>query len=481
MQKWIGLGAILLLLSACQSKSNSVSQLPKPSDGKMSFEAPRTLDPSDQLSDLLNHAIVTCEDGKCPEGVATLLNWEPSKGPIVMTYECTAFLVSTTIAATNSHCIPDLVKQHPELCATYVGLKFPAQNDKPTEGVACDRLIQASDIPPEDTELKVKFVDFAFIRLNRVVKRNSFVLSREGVKDETSLTLYSSDPEAKRILPDKTEDPNMYLTIRKKICVSKQNTILLPQYSVDNADFVVGLGSACTVRKGNSGSPAMTDEGRVVAIFYSGDTHAVDRIGDYLHSIDGTGDTKPFARNGFFVNLACLNVAKEVGLAPKPADCLSRDQRQKTSTTLAIANTVKDENDEIHRVSEEWQESAPKMFRYRPNWDMPDDPSKRQIVTMDYQLKCLYPKEYWPSIDPTASDNRLTVKYTSRVLVFQYQLDNDGRRKKMKISDQTRHISLSIDAALVGTSDSVVGTKVVDGVSASFSTHWCSKEEIAMR
>lgn len=481
MRNWIGVGAVLLLVSACQNKSNSVSRIPSPSGSTMQFQMPRTLESSDQLNFIFNQTIVTCEDGKCPEGVGTFLAWEPFSETKVNGFDCTAFLVSSTIAATNSHCVPDRVKQHPELCATYVGLKFPAQNNKPTESVACDRLIQASEIPPGDVEMKFALVDFAFIRLQHEIKREVFVVARDGVKDETPLTVYSSDPPHEVAASKKKEEKARIYTIRKKTCVSKQNTILLPQYSTDVSNFVLGLNSACSFEKGNSGAPAINSDGEVAAILFAQDPTAVERIKDFLKSIDGTGDPQVFAHNAYFVNFACLNVAKEVALAPMSGECSGREQKQKANEEQELKNSVKDENEEISRVGAEWFKAAPKILRYFPVRNISDDPHRRRTITMDYQLECLLPKDYWALIQPSTSDNRLVVKYTSRLLVYQVQLDSNGRKKEVKITDKSPQITITIDASLVGTSDSVVGTKVVDGVSSSFSTHWCSGPEITSR
>jgi hypothetical protein len=282
---------------------------------------------SAQLTDLLNLSVVTCEGGTgaCLEGVGSVLTWAPDeKRPNhIWTKQCTGFLVTSDIIATDSHCIPSAVRQHPELCSTYVGIKFPALGNHATEAQTCAQLIQASEIPNVDLEKKVwvRFLDYAFFRLQLLSKRQPLILSRRGVKNDAPLTVYVSDPVT--VKKPGSQDRRIYTVIRKRQCESKQGTVAFADYDNDFADFVLGLGDKCRFAKGNSGSPALDDSGKVVALLFAKSSGLSDEVKQYLQKNGVTGQPEKFANNGFFINFSCLDTAKEVGLGPKASAVIS--------------------------------------------------------------------------------------------------------------------------------------------------------------
>jgi len=277
------LGIVLLsciyLLSACGGGSANSTNYPVslvPTDGQT------------RSKELLDQATVSCGDSTCPTEVALL-----AMGTKSMAGSCTSFLISPTLALTNSHCIPPEVRAKTQKPIDTMRLLFPATADSSARTVTVAEVIFFSKINPEDKmHIVGKLPDYALLRLNESVDERGYLeLSREGVPDNFALSAYSVTP---------TSDTAIAGTLGKHACESMMGSAIQPSY--ENVFTSVISFSGCEIKHGNSGSPLVDANGKVRAILQA----SVDK-----NMEDITAETYGVFDDDFLnlaTNISCLNL-----------------------------------------------------------------------------------------------------------------------------------------------------------------------------
>ena len=227
----------------------------------------------------------TCaSEGECPGGVALLLG-KKQDGEMD---RCSSFLINSRTLVTNRHCIPEDLQDRALSCAGRLTAVFPKTPRFASERAECEAIISISK---SVEEFPTGQPDYAVIRLNRPVKRPIFQISREGLPNRTKLATYSFDP---------VSGSPVKAILRKKFCESLQNTDLIPGYSDALSPVASFIG--CQIIRGNSGSVAVDDQGRVRAIVHA--TWPMEK--NYV----------PFS---VMTNMACVELPP--GFAPRDSRC----------------------------------------------------------------------------------------------------------------------------------------------------------------
>jgi hypothetical protein len=196
---------------------------------------------------------VTCfSDQDCNPSVAMLAAvWTTPRFQVSV---CTGFMVAPDILATNSHCLPVDLDQGGVSCSDRLYVFFPTANGYTEERAECDTVISSTGhnekFPPKQ--------DLAFVKLKAPTSRPALQLSRDGFADKAQVRLV-------KVNPSKGEGGNYDVGSMQTVdCYAEQHSTRLPTFD-DNHSPLVALGT-CEVVGGNSGSPVLDSQGRVVGI-----------------------------------------------------------------------------------------------------------------------------------------------------------------------------------------------------------------------
>lgn len=204
----------------------------------------REIPATDKISAALmvEEAKLKCQ-GDCPENVGLYLATRPNS---VLT--CTAFLIEKDIVATNSHCLPRVVKDLPDLCPSTVQFLFPKSKSHPEERIACKELLGYSERPNAVSP------DLALLRLEKPLTRNPLIVSKAGIQAEKTHTAWKVNP-----------GPGASGELVRQECKMVEKNYRLPLYNGKlSSVFVAG---DCPSLPGNSGAPLISPEGTAVGIF----------------------------------------------------------------------------------------------------------------------------------------------------------------------------------------------------------------------
>ncbi|MFM6927962.1 MAG: trypsin-like serine peptidase [Bdellovibrio sp.] len=218
---------------------------------------------------------VACESlENCPGFVAGLA----ADGQSV----CTSVLVGSDLVATNLHCLPEDIRKDGASCAGRISFFFPATKNLSAETFECDK-VKAVSGPLKDMALTP---DWAFLKLSQTVSRPKVPINTSGFSDGERITIFKIDPSAAN---DGTG------TLKKVTCPVVQKTLANPFFLNAKSPMVSLL--PCSIVKGNSGSPLLTENLELKGV---------------LNSVGSPADVAlkkaPFSQVGFGSNFSCLNI-----------------------------------------------------------------------------------------------------------------------------------------------------------------------------
>lgn len=278
---------------------------------------------------------LACETpgGICPDAVGLMATRESVDPKNTEIRQCTSFLVSKDIVATNSHCLPPDLRRANAACGGRVQVVFGRTVSLGLQTFECDRILFASDIN-EDAEDKANFMknpDYAFFRLKKEVgRRRPLKLSREGLPDRTELKVLGIDPS----LDEKIDG-----TLRVRTCLTTQNTMKSPSYV--HSFSPLAISGNCATIKGNSGAPAVDSNGQVRAINFGGSAKT-DKI-----SSQGFVVPSSYNATSELVNVACIKA---------PADLRILEPNPRCNAPSVTLNQI------IERLKEKTVSKAPELF-----------------------------------------------------------------------------------------------------------------------
>ncbi len=171
---------------------------------------------------------------------------------------CTAVLVASDLMLTNSHCIPEDLKQPGSSCVSRIKFAFPAQ---PAQGLGeeildCDEVISASALGDPSF---IAVPDYAVLRLSHASQRRPLSTGASaGIADAAELSVHRSTPIS-------TQKP--VASIDSGLCHTVMNSAVLPSYGIPNSPIIL-LGD-CPMDSGNSGAAVIDSEGKLAAILQS--------------------------------------------------------------------------------------------------------------------------------------------------------------------------------------------------------------------
>jgi hypothetical protein len=428
--------------------------------------------PIQSLEQNLSDAQLYCANSsECPDNVGYIVGIQES-GDETGVYQCTGSLIASDVVVTNSHCIPEGVKDGTAECSHLLGIKFPATNGHPEETAICDHLITASSIVDKGNEGFLTKPDYAVFKLKSRLTRANFSLDRAGIKDGVSLTIYSVDPMSKYELRGR---------LVKRSCTSTKGSLMNPDDVDTFSDVILGFGSNCDVHGGNSGSPAMGQDGKVVGLLHGGIKEGIsleDTIG--YSNIEST-----LYKPAFITNLACIQPYVTIPTLAAPNDgcagVMDRISNKKAASEKALKNSLLDAANVNYKA---FLKNAGNIFKFESVLTIKKvGDSQSGILTP--KILCVAPHAQWESgAHPVFSihdQKNVMGKVTATIVTTSYSADTYD--VKVKYDPYLRPVEKLIEASKVHHEVTFDLLKVGNGAQAGTETvtpTWLQSVEIPL-
>ena len=205
--------------------------------------------PTSEIAEkLFDEAKITCEDlGQCNPSVGLLVARHDTSVGI-----CTSFLVAPDTVLTNSHCLPEQVKEG-DICQGMIGVLFPKTNILDEMRTTCKVVTRRSK---HTVEGAIASQDFAVLKLSKELPRPVLSISTKMPSEGEVLSLVSMTPTSK--------SSPMGEIGRAKTCPIIGRNLLSP--GSDGTNKPILFMAECGLVQGNSGSPLLDSTGGVRAI-----------------------------------------------------------------------------------------------------------------------------------------------------------------------------------------------------------------------
>jgi hypothetical protein len=206
-------------------------------------------------------------DLETPDGVGTLLTLKNDTYGDTSIGLCTWFLIGADIALTNSHCIPNHLKDESSSCKD--SLQGAIKTSQGTEIVSCKKVLYFSELSKKTGSNN----DYALLKLDRKLDRsNFFKFVRAGVEENQKVKIHTMNhAEVSGVIFSK------YI---QHSCIVKSSEFLGRISSIGSSPVVgfaeKGTNDICHTIQGNSGSPVLNDNDEVVGILHAGVTEGIN-------------------------------------------------------------------------------------------------------------------------------------------------------------------------------------------------------------
>jgi V8-like Glu-specific endopeptidase len=254
---------------------------------------------------IVNDSEVDCAvASECPANVG-LVVLKMGVGKDLGFGQCSGTLIGKDTILTNSHCVPDEVKNFTEHCSDRIAFVLPKAQAGKKKLATCKKVLFASDISKGNLD-----PDYALIQLNEELTDTPSVVSTKGFQEGQSVVAFTSDPDS---------EVKIKGMIRKKQCEAVQGTIVSTKFTHPYSYTVALFSDTCGVIGGNSGSGVFNQQGQVIGVISHG------RRVESAEEAESTGFKLPKSKKfGVAANLACLNLSSiNVSPAPECKDALA--------------------------------------------------------------------------------------------------------------------------------------------------------------
>ncbi len=272
---------LILILSSCGgSKSGGT-----PVDNKQVFPN------LEELQAALLDSSVFCADqtNGCPTNVAKLTFWSKQEDGYGLAV-CSGTLVNNNFIITNSHCIPDNLKEG-DACDKQMLVQFPRTDNLPSEDIKCKSVIRVFPMQEGQPDLAVISIE------NSIHQRFDTQIITNQFFEGTKTVAFTMNPHP---------ELGMVGTIQRKDCTISHKS-LLSVGGNENSGNALLSGDACNVIGGNSGSGLFNMDGNMIGVI-----HQKIEVSVLAELLEQLGlKHAPLTYMGVAVNTACLTTKEE--------------------------------------------------------------------------------------------------------------------------------------------------------------------------
>lgn len=417
----VGLLLISLIVSGCGKKAKQQTNV---------IREEETYTPS-EMEEQLKRQSVSCDNGiSCPASIAKIVVIDRGR-----LKTCTGFLVNSVTVATAASCLTERlrVSSSEQLCRSDVHIFFPRSDFQAAKRVHCARFLLVT--PLEGTNPVLWRNDLAYIELDKPVSRRFLRITRDGIKDGDTMTMWKVDQENDQVgIIRKSECQAVLQSYANPLSTSSFD----PSYLISN----------CSLKTGNRGAPILDSKGKWQGI-YSGPLNS--EVMSFLNTSRRL--VEPLMSIGHVSNTVCLPALIDSDPVTKKECFRDLDTTQlDLSRAALLGNPTSHENARV-LIGEEASNKKPYI-----NWDAELVPSTDMQGSFDVRLtpKCLKPVRNWIRIfrnppskltySMTLPDWKLSVGF-DRAAHIVTRLDTSGK--------QTVNVEFSPSSARSGRSSYV--------------------------
>ncbi|MES2963363.1 MAG: trypsin-like peptidase domain-containing protein [Bdellovibrionota bacterium] len=447
-----------------------------PGDAKSEANEPWTIEADiKEAPGLIARAKLTCADeSECPESVALMIAVTEKKNDRVSFQQCTSFLVADDIIATNTHCVPQKLRQPGAKCSGQIAFVFPTKGGAAVRA-ECAEVLSTTKIDqnPRSTDYLRK-VDVAFMRLSaKVPNVTPLKFDRRGLPDGLRLRALVIDP---------VKQGQIEGSLATRDCSTVQATVANPSYVSDTAGVATATG--CEIRTGNSGAPALDDDGSVRALVFG-----VLPTNATSPELAGYDTPSRYEAISYLSNAACIDIPPGVSASGTRESEKNCDRRSSIEDLRERAR--KNAGLDFESVFETWKSTAPSTFGYKLLELKAAGPDNAYTRTSLPTLACIKDPATWPSLKIMAQKfehferTSSTVSATLKLPVWAgtFSLDELYRISVRAKAVDRAHLDVRIDLADLasGPAKTQIAVKSDKGLILSKSTtanlKKCSGEE----
>jgi hypothetical protein len=245
------------------------------------------LDTKGQLEQAIKSSKVLCGERNlnCPSHVGKLSFWFEKEEKYYLG-SCSGTLVDEQYFITNSHCLPEKLRENGSVCSSQISIQFPKTNRHPTENLKCLEVTQS--FPFEDW-----YPDLAVLKIQRSKHdRSKITVKRNSLSHQQLAHAYTMNPDK----VDKTLG-----TITRKECHISLDNILTLKVDHTVGNFLL-TGPSCHVISGNSGSGLFNEQNELIGVIHI----KIDNKILEKNLTDSYINHQSLTRMGFAVNISCL-------------------------------------------------------------------------------------------------------------------------------------------------------------------------------
>lgn len=451
--------SLTLLFAACA---------PNNSENQNSLRGPEV----GGIVEILSQSELQCgKSDVCPADVGmVVIRMNDSLG------QCTGTLVAPDLVLTNSHCIPQDLKDQPNAnCNDFLG--FVKRDDKALKQIAsCQELVYFS-ILSAGAEGNAD-IDFALFRISHALVRPNEIhkISRNGFSDMASYHIYAVDPIDNELgVPDGN--------LVRKDCLAVFGSLLVPEFNSKLSPLVSFFGDSCHVIGGNSGSSIRSENDDILGVMNKGHRPGSQSSGLFHNSKNVVPESF-----GLGINFACLALKGVDELIPSA--CPQTNSITDKNFQGAFDKS-KIEEQELAEVSK-YVSGLTKQFLFKvqlKSVSANDDLGLMGAVEFSATPVCLRPKGMWPKeskiekrkVLHSMTEEFVTISTRSEVLGVSISTDQFLRAKlDMHASTTgTRVVEVKLNASSKGDLKAIEKSNALENGTA-IEMHWCSPEEATM-